>query len=162
MTRGRVLGGKRLFLIHGSAKPARNSLSSLLTKLGFDVVILSKQEVRGAKTLIEKFELVANTCNYAVALFTPDDKTFEQLEGDDRFRARQNVLIELGWFMAHLGRERTYIVVAGDIEMPSDIVGIEVFRCGPKLNVRNKKLEIFFGHIARSSPQHESQLQLLA
>ena len=69
---------------------------------------MSREEVHGSTTLIEKFERVAVTCNYAVALLTPDDKQFEELTGDDRFRARQNVLIELGWFMAHLGRLNTF------------------------------------------------------
>jgi predicted nucleotide-binding protein len=49
---------------------------------------------------------------------TPDD-----LMGSS-VRARQNVVLELGWFMAHLGRERVLLLYAGDVEIPSDIFGI--------------------------------------
>jgi predicted nucleotide-binding protein len=92
--------------------------------------------MQGAKTLIEKFERHASHCNYAIAIMSPDDKSFAALRkrGDERFRARQNVLIELGWFMAHLGRDRAYIVVKGNVEIPSDIVGVEVIRCNRRIS----------------------------
>ena len=150
MSGGRRLGGKRIFLIHGTDTISRDRLSAALTDCGFEVVILNKQKVTGAETIIEKFERIARTCNYAVALMTPDDKTLEELSGDEKFRARQNVLIELGWFMAHIGRVKTYIVVAGSIDMPSDIVGIEVYRCGPRLRKGCQKLRRFFSGAANA------------
>lgn len=39
-------------------------------------------------------------------------------------RARQNVVLELGYFMAHLGRGRVCCLYKGDIDYPSDIRGI--------------------------------------
>jgi len=39
-------------------------------------------------------------------------------------RARQNVILELGYFMASLGRSRVCCLYKGDIEYPSDIRGI--------------------------------------
>ena len=44
------------------------------------------------------------------------------------FRSRlsliQNVIMELGWFMAYLGRERVAILYQGEPEIPSDISGV--------------------------------------
>lgn len=146
-----MLGGRRIFLAHGTDNEHRDQLRQVLRDFGLDVIIMSREEVHGATTLIEKFERVAVTCNYAVALLTPDDKQFEDLTGDDRFRARQNVLIELGWFMAHLGRLNTFIVVVGEVDIPSDIVGIEVLRAGDKIEGSDKTLQRFFGKLAKLS-----------
>jgi predicted nucleotide-binding protein len=39
-------------------------------------------------------------------------------------RARQNVILELGYFLAALGHERVCALKKGDVETPSDIHGI--------------------------------------
>ena len=39
-------------------------------------------------------------------------------------RARQNVILELGFFLGRLGRERVCPLVKGDVETPSDYVGV--------------------------------------
>ena len=56
-------------------------------------------------------------------LATPDD-----VGGPDRDhlrpRARQNVIGEMFWFAGKLGRERVYVLVKGEVEMPSDIAGV--------------------------------------
>lgn len=139
----RIIGGKKVFVIHGTDKENRERLKNALSRCGLSPIVLSEQEPLGASTIIEKFEHVAKTCNFAIALLTPDDKFFENLTGLERFRARQNVLIELGWFMAYLGRNKTYLVVVGDVEIPSDIVGIEVYRAGVRVNSRPTKLKGF-------------------
>lgn len=146
----RKLGGKRIFLAHGTDNEARDQLWSALEEFGLDVIVLSRETVTGAATIIEKFERVAKTCNYAVALLTPDDKHFEELSGDERHKARQNVLIELGWFMAHIGRENTFIVVVGDVDIPSDIVGIEVLMAGDSVSDSKERMVRFFHSIATS------------
>ena len=42
----------------------------------------------------------------------------------NRPRARQNVVLELGFFWGKLGRERVCALVKGDIEKPSDYDGV--------------------------------------
>ena len=128
----RKVGGKNVFVIHGHDKAALGELCKIIEESDFIPILLKEQPMKGATTLIEKFEGLAPQCNFAIALMSPDDKSFDALKHkgeSERFQARQNVLIELGWFMAHLGRERVYIVVKGDVDMPSDILGVEVFRC---------------------------------
>jgi predicted nucleotide-binding protein len=39
-------------------------------------------------------------------------------------RARQNVLLELGYFIGRLGRARVCALKRGDVEVPSDFGGV--------------------------------------
>lgn len=124
----RKLGGRKVFIIHGHDDKNRNALRDLLADSKFEPIVLSEQPAQGARTIIEKFEMYARQCNKAIALFSADDKTLDQTTGEDRFRARQNVLIEVGWFMAELGRDNVLLVVEDGIEVPSDIIGVEVVK----------------------------------
>ncbi|MBS1525004.1 MAG: nucleotide-binding protein, partial [Bacteroidetes bacterium] len=40
------------------------------------------------------------------------------------YRARQNVILELGYFFGKLGRRKVCALCSSDIELPSDISGI--------------------------------------
>ena len=39
-------------------------------------------------------------------------------------RARQNVILELGYFIGKLGREKVCALHAGEVELPSDLHGV--------------------------------------
>jgi predicted nucleotide-binding protein len=67
-------------------------------------------------------------------ILTPDDRggSFKgkmpilggfTLENSD-FRARQNVILEFGYFIGKLGRDRVCCLYRGDVELPSDMQGI--------------------------------------
>jgi predicted nucleotide-binding protein len=139
----RKLGGRNVFVIHGHDDEARQELVKIIAEAKFNPIVLQDMPLTGSATIMEKFEAAAWRCNYAIALLSPDDKTFDKLKtkGDERFRARQNVLIELGWFMAHIGRDKVYIVVKGNVEIPSDIIGVEVIRCKSKIREKAEKIK---------------------
>jgi predicted nucleotide-binding protein len=64
---------------------------------------------------------------YAIVLLTPDD--LGHLQGkpkEIKSRARQNVVLELGYFMGKLSRKRVCALSKGDVEMPSDYHGVLV------------------------------------
>jgi predicted nucleotide-binding protein len=87
-------------------------------------VILQEQISRGM-TVIEKFEDFASRAGFAVVLMTPDDMGYAiGKEQEVRCRPRQNVVLELGYFVAQLGRDRTFVLTKGDVEMPSDVLGL--------------------------------------
>jgi predicted nucleotide-binding protein len=69
-------------------------------------------------TIIEKFEYYARLCSFAFALMTPDDKIVGVKEQGSVWRARPNVILELGWFMARLGRDRVVLFSQGELEIP--------------------------------------------
>lgn len=116
---------KKIFIVHGRDDGTKNTVSSFLKTLGLNPIILHDEPNRG-QTIIEKFELHSNDVGFAIVLLTPDDRG--GLESDSceqyTYRARQNVIFELGYFVAKLGRERVATLVKENIEKPSDISGI--------------------------------------
>jgi predicted nucleotide-binding protein len=59
---------------------------------------------------------------------TPDDVGGEDKEGiktnDLKPRARQNVILELGYFVGRLARDRVCCLYKGGVEIPSDFYGV--------------------------------------
>jgi predicted nucleotide-binding protein len=79
------------------------------------------------QTIIEKLEKYQDQSHFAVVLATPDDEGHPTAKPDEKaFRARQNVVLEFGMMLAHLGRPRVAVLIknAGKMERPSDIQGL--------------------------------------
>jgi hypothetical protein len=113
----------RVFVIHGHSEAKRRELKDLLKyEFSLDPIVLIDESDQGSSTLIEKFERYAPSCAYAIALITPDDLI--EKDGEAYLQARPNVLLELGWFIAHLGRKGVLLLVQGDSKLPSDLSGI--------------------------------------
>ncbi len=55
---------------------------------------------------------------------TDDDEGKAKTEIDFKTRARQNVVLELGYFIGKLGRKRVLPLYSEDVELPSDIHGL--------------------------------------
>lgn len=111
---------KEIFIVHGHSETAKIQLKSLLSSFGLQPVILSEQAHHG-RTIIEELEHWSTTASFAFVLMTPDDSGDEQT-GSLR-RARQNVILEMGWFMGRLGRENVMLINQG-VELPSDVSGV--------------------------------------
>jgi predicted nucleotide-binding protein len=115
---------RRVFLVHGHDENAREAVARFLEKLQLECVILHEQPNKG-RTIIEKFEDYSDVA-FAVVLLTPDDRggassgTFES----QKSRARQNVLLELGFFLGALGRSRVCALYIERVEIPSDYSGV--------------------------------------
>jgi predicted nucleotide-binding protein len=63
--------------------------------------------------------------SYAVVLLTPDDIGASKNKPEElKPRARQNVIFELGYFAAKLGRQKVCALYKGNIEIPSDYHGV--------------------------------------
>lgn len=115
---------KKVFIVHGQDNEAKLSVARFLEKLDLKPVILHEQTNTG-KTIIEKFEHHSSDVSYAVVLLTPDDVGNIKTKQDElQPRARQNVIFELGYFFAKLGRERVCALHKEGIELPSDFQGV--------------------------------------
>jgi len=113
-----------VFLIHGHDEGTKEKVARFLEKLGLSVVILHEQVNKGM-TIIEKFENYAANAGFAVALFTPDDIGYPMASAESKQpRARQNVVLEMGYFVGKLGRSRVCLLHKGSVELPSDILGV--------------------------------------
>ena len=114
---------RRVFIVHGHDEGIKETVARFLGKLDLEPVILHEQPSRG-RTVIEKFEDYSDVA-FAVVLFTPDDIGHARgKEGDASPRARQNVVLELGFFMAALGRAHVCVLYSGGVEIPSDYAGV--------------------------------------
>jgi predicted nucleotide-binding protein len=114
----------RVFVVHGHDEGMRESVARVLIKLGLEPVILHEQPDRG-RTIIEKFYDYSDV-GFAVVLLSPDDTGYSNADGPDtaRPRARQNVILELGFFLGKLGRGNVVALHRGHVEIPSDFSGV--------------------------------------
>ena len=63
--------------------------------------------------------------NVAIILFTQDDLGVAKEEkGNEKYRARQNVVFEAGYFMGYLGRENIIMIADENVEIPGDLSGM--------------------------------------
>lgn len=113
----------KVFVVHGHDGELKEKVARRLEQLGIEAIILSEQANRG-KTIIEKLEAYSDV-HVAIALFTQDDLGSAKDEKEnEKYRARQNVVFEAGYFMGYLGRENTIIIVDENIEIPGDLAGM--------------------------------------
>ncbi|RKS94897.1 putative nucleotide-binding protein with TIR-like domain [Flavobacterium limicola] len=113
---------KNIFIVHGHNMAVQQSVARNLEKLGLNPIILSEQPNAG-NTVIEKFEANSDV-GFAVILLTDDDEGKSKTEIDLKSRARQNVVLELGYFIGRLGRKRVLPLYTENVELPSDIHGL--------------------------------------
>lgn len=112
---------RRVFVVHGHDDGAREMVARFLEKIGFEAIILHEQANQG-RTVIEKVEAHGDV-GFAVVLLTPDDEGCVK-GGEPEPRARQNVLLELGYFIGRLGRGKVCALKRGTLEIPSDFAGV--------------------------------------
>jgi predicted nucleotide-binding protein len=139
-----VTPSSRVFIVYGHDKASRDGLELMLLKMGMEPIILGDLPAAG-DTIIEKLEAhlkASHNVGFACVLLTPDDEGHragqpKELAG----RARQNVILELGMFLARLGRSRVAIIYNTVVEKPSDIDGL--LYLGFKKQVDEVKMNLF-------------------
>jgi predicted nucleotide-binding protein len=130
---------ENVFIIHGHEEAKWRELKDLVkSEFRLNPIILSEQPDAGCNTVIEKFEHYAQTCSYAIAVFTPDDQV---TSGEDVYlQARPNVIYELGWFCGHLGRSGAMLLLKEETSLFTDFGGIIQKRFAR--NISEKVMEI--------------------
>ncbi len=126
---------KNIFVVHGHDRIILNKIKSFLELINHPPIILDEQ-VNSSKTIIEKIESYSNV-GYAIVIMSPDDlgiakKDLNLIPEDQpesrlkalENRARQNVVLELGFFMGKLGRENIAILYPEKLEIMTDIHGV--------------------------------------
>ncbi|GAA2149934.1 hypothetical protein GCM10009760_43700 [Kitasatospora kazusensis] len=113
-----------IFVVHGHDELFRAQVVRLLeNSTSRNVIVLDEQTSHG-RTIIEKFEAHAGATAYAVVLLTGDDEGRVKGQSELKPRARQNVILELGYFMGAIGRAKVAVLHDADVEYPSDIHGV--------------------------------------
>jgi|SRR6185295_6819791 len=114
----------KVFVSHGQDDRATAEVVKFLEDGGAHAVVLREQAV-ASQTILEVFEKHAHV-QFAVILVTPDDEGARKGEKLQP-RARQNVIFELGFFLAKLGRNRVVALCKREgepIELPSNYHGV--------------------------------------
>ncbi|MDP8240873.1 MAG: nucleotide-binding protein [Candidatus Hatepunaea meridiana] len=113
----------RVFIVHGHDEGCKQSVARCVERLDLTAIILHEKSSSG-KTLIEKLESHGEV-GYSVIILTPDDLGTKKSDPKNlKPRARQNVILELGYFIGRLGRSRVCVLQKGEIEPPTDILGV--------------------------------------
>ena len=111
-----------IFIVHGQDNRVKEEVARTISKLGLNPIILHEQSNLG-KTIIEKFEKYSNV-RFAIILMTGDDEGKSIKDPNLKLRARQNVILELGYFMGKLGRDKICPLYSEGVDLPSDLYGI--------------------------------------
>jgi predicted nucleotide-binding protein len=116
----------KVFVVYGHDKDSRGQLEAMLRRWGLEPLIIDQLPSEG-QTIIEKLENYTEQADFGIVLATPDDVGHRKDHPSERaFRARQNVVLELGMLFSKLGRDRVAILLKSqtDMERPSDIQGL--------------------------------------
>ena len=126
---GAARGARResVFVVHGHDNEMKQAVARTVEKLECDAIILRECFDRG-RTIIEKLTEESRV-DFAVVLMSPDDIGYKKPKkgekAEQRCRPRQNVILELGYFLGILGRDKVAVLVRNDdLEHPSDYSGV--------------------------------------
>lgn len=117
---------KNIFVVHGHNDAMKLSVARTLEKLDLTPIILHEQPNKG-RTIIEKFTDYSDV-DFAIVILSADDIAYPKTADDSnaKFRARQNVILELGYFLGKLGRNKVISLYEqnSELEIPSDYLGV--------------------------------------
>ncbi len=118
----------KLLMIHGHGFDRYKLTEWLRATLRLTDLLIMQQESGSGRALPEKFESIAGQADGAIAVATPDDMGRIVGTVPELLRARQNIWIEIGWIWGRLGRNKLLLLCKGNIEIPSDLDGMEYHR----------------------------------
>ena len=131
-----------VFVVYGHNEVAKDDIERMLRKWGLNPIMLDQIPAEGL-TLIEKLEKYIRQAPFAVVLATADDVYLaDPNDTQKEFRARQNVVLELGMMLVHLGRANVAILYEDKVGMkkPSDIDGLEYLAFNDKVTETGVRL----------------------
>jgi len=136
---------KDIFIVHGKDHESVRELKRMLQEFGLNPIVLHEQP-SASRTIVEKLEHYSENVGFAFVLLTQDDAlvpTVQMVQVDKKqgttrpfylynappvLRARQNVILEFGYFIAKIGRRNVCCLYKENTElpyeMPSDMHGI--------------------------------------
>jgi predicted nucleotide-binding protein len=126
-----------IFIVHGHDETFLSEVEAFVAGQGIRPIVL-KRDHAPQQSLYHKFISQALPARFAIVLVTPDDmgasvSHYNHPKGGEyslRFRARQNVIYELGFFYGRLGWEKVFVIQKKpsecypEFEPPSDLGGV--------------------------------------
>jgi len=116
--------GDKIFIVHGHDGDTKLQVAEFVERITGDRPVILHEQADSGRTIIEKFETHASEAGFAIILLTADDEGKSKGATQLNSRARQNVVLEFGYFMAKLGRGRVVALHESGVELPSDVSGL--------------------------------------
>lgn len=138
------------FIVHGHDERTLKEMQRFIRKtLRWQSPIVLRELPSRGRTIIEKFEEHAARVDCVFVLLTPDDGRIGPKSNDQKRRARQNVVFELGFFYAQFGRisGRVFALRKGPLELPSDIQGIVWIDISKGISAVSKQIQKEVAHL---------------
>lgn len=126
-----------VFVVHGHDKALLAEVKDYLKALNIRPIVLI-DEYGAEQSLFQKFLRWSGDTKFAIVLITADDLGAGRYQYDEpdvkerslQFRARQNVILELGYFYGLLGWDKVFVLSKNpdkkfpNFERPSDLDGV--------------------------------------
>lgn len=112
----------KVFIVHGHNELLKEQVSNWLYSLNLEPIILHKKATGGTKSIIDKIEKYSDVC-CAIILLTADDVGKANNEKRYQKRARQNVVLEAGYFIGKIGASNVILLHEKNVELPGDLGG---------------------------------------
>lgn len=136
-----------IFIGHGRSVLWRDLKDHLHDKHMFEIQAYETDD-KSSGYIFENVENMIKKASFAILILTNEDEM-----ADGIFRSRQNVIHELGFSQAKIGRKNTLVVVEESVDWPSNIQGIDHFYFS-KGNIRE-----VFGDIVSALEKRTFDLQ---
>lgn len=153
------MGRMNIFLVHGRDMDAVASVKDWFERELLEVNLITfADEFIPGETIPLELERLASQGDAAIVLVTPDDVGRYAGNGGMDARARENVWLELGWFWARLGRQRTLMLVRRGVELPSDTSGVLYLPYAEEIDEVSGSLRAFVDGIRSSKPSKVTEV----
>jgi len=119
---------RKVFIVHGHDVALQQAVARFLEKLDLEPVILDEQPSQG-RTIFQKFQDHSRVA-FAIVLLTGDDVGGAKNSPPEKLspRARQNVILEFGYFLGKFGPAAVCALYKPGVELPSDVSGMLYIR----------------------------------
>ncbi|GGI23647.1 TIR domain-containing protein [Pedobacter mendelii] len=108
----------RIFISHGKSTEWYKLQAYLEKTLNYKTLELA-QEANQGRTIMQKLGEESDKCRYAIIVMTGDDE-----QGEDKPRARENVMHEIGFFQGKYGFRNVCLLYEENTSLPSNIHGL--------------------------------------
>jgi len=115
-----------IFVVYGHNESMRSNVTKYIRRIGIKTLGLMDYSPSGIRTIFDALNSCANLIECAIVLLSADDLVYNNRHEFQAYRARQNVIFEMGFFAGVLGRDKVVVLYEPNekFEFPSDIIGI--------------------------------------
>jgi len=117
--------GDKIFIVHGRDEIRKLEVQRFVESVTNREAVILADVAGRSQNLLEKLTTYVSESAFAVVIMTGDDEGHCKSEPNVVApRARQNVIFQLGFCIAKLGRECVVVLYEEGVDIPSDFAGV--------------------------------------